>query len=721
MHKYHFEQWTQTIVSEKLKGWEELSQQLVQPSTGQQGRWRRFEPFTLEGFCDRLATWIADNNMPIQIVDSESFRELILYTSTAPDPLEDGDIPHRTQAHKILIERYANEIKKLRSDLQIGVITMDNGSNCGTMLEDLERILSEKGIPFHRKGNRIRCFPHVVNISVQRGLRALGCTSKKPSGADAIGTAAEQHSTEHADEPHLETALAQEETSAEPGDPVFDEEDLAIDPDFNDALQQDPEYEAALSKNPVKAARELINKARQSGQRREDFDWIVSECIKKKTFSDDTPSGTQLLHDVDTRWSSTFLMIDRLLSLYPAVQLLMRKHDTAALLSDKTLDVLQDIREFLAIPHAVQELLSAENTPTVSLVLPAYAALLEILRAAKAALPRISHGIQAAITALEEYMAYTWQTRVYALAMMINPTIKFSWISKHWKPHQVEAAREWMLEYRTQARHASEATERAAPSKTRPPKCLRNHTDRSAADASHPSGPLLSCAAVRNSRAAAAQRRGFKKVSALRRHYTVSSLSSSNESIDGSNSTEGTPVLSEADKAAIEAQRLEQDREIVKAELTRYEAAGIVQQDADNDVQSADDESEDSDSGEFNLLHYWQTHETEFPYLFRVALDILPVPASSVPCEHVFSACKDIDTLRRNALDEGMLEILQVLKFSIKQKRLDFPLSWRPAREEDMDVGVKLSPSEATKLVAEGRLEEFAKLVEESQHVYEDE
>ncbi|KAL7282477.1 hypothetical protein ACG7TL_003948 [Trametes sanguinea] len=758
MRKYHFEQWTQTIVSEKLKGWEELSQQLVQPTTRQQGRWRRFEPFTLEGFCDRLATWIADNNMPIQIVDSESFRELILYTSTAPDPLEDGDIPHRTQAHKILIERYANEIKKLRSDLQgfmavtlhycakdrnnqlvlrtrlgafrhipgrhtgenlarhfvgileelgilgkIGVITMDNGSNCGTMLEDLERILSEKGIPFHRKGNRIRCFPHVVNISVQRGLRALGCASKKPSGAEAIGTAAEQHS-EHADEPHFETALAQEETSAEPGDPVFDEEDLAIDPDFNDALQQDPEYEAALSKNPVKAARELINKARQSGQRREDFDRIVSECIKKKTFGDDTPSGTQLLRDVDTRWSSTFLMIDRLLSLYPAVQLLMRKHDTAALLSDKTLDVLQDIREFLAIPHAVQELLSAENTPTVSLVLPAYAELLEILRAAKSALPRISHGIQAAITALEEYMAYTRQTRVYALAMMINPTIKFSWISKHWKPHEVEAAREWMLEYRTQARHASEATEH-----------------RPAADASHTSGPVLSRAAVRNSRAAAAQRRGFKKVSALRRHYTASSLSSSNESIDGANSTGGAPVLSEADEAAIEAQRLEQDREIVKAELTRYEAAGIVQQDDDNDVQSADEESEDSDSGEFDLLHYWQTHETEFPYLYRVALDILPVPASSVPCERVFSACKDIDTLRRNALDEGMLEILQVLKFSIKQERLDFPLSWRPAREEDMDVGVKLPPSEATRLVAEGRLEEFAKLVEESQHVYEDE
>ena len=100
-----------------------------------------------------------------------------------------------------------------------------------------------------------------------------------------------------------------------------------------------------------------------------------------------------------------------------AVQILLRKHNPRALLSDQALDVLVDIREFLAIPHAVQELLSSENTPTASLVLPAYAELIEILKGAREKLPRISHGIQAAINALETYMAYTRQTRAYALAM----------------------------------------------------------------------------------------------------------------------------------------------------------------------------------------------------------------------------------------------------------------------------------------------------------------
>ncbi|KAI9061181.1 hypothetical protein FKP32DRAFT_1576752 [Trametes sanguinea] len=240
------------------------------------------------------------------------------------------------------------------------------------MMDDLEKILKEKGVRFHRMGNRIRCFPHVVNISVQHALRALGCSAKK------------------SDTPPVESR----------------------------ASSSDNEYADALSQNPVAAARELVKKARQSGLRREEFEQIVSDCIENGTFGEDSdPGGTQLLRDVDTRWSSTFLMLDRLLALYPAVQILMRKHDPAVLLSDKALDVLADIREFLAIPHSVQELLSAENTPTASLALPAYATLIDILKGAQKKLPRIAHGMQAAIYALEEYMAYTRQTRVYALAM----------------------------------------------------------------------------------------------------------------------------------------------------------------------------------------------------------------------------------------------------------------------------------------------------------------
>jgi hypothetical protein len=43
-----------------------------------------------------------------------------------------------------------------RSNTQIGQITMDNASNCNTLMEHLEILLRGHNIPFHRDGNRIR-------------------------------------------------------------------------------------------------------------------------------------------------------------------------------------------------------------------------------------------------------------------------------------------------------------------------------------------------------------------------------------------------------------------------------------------------------------------------------------------------------------------------------------------------------------------------------------
>jgi inhibitor of KinA sporulation pathway (predicted exonuclease) len=39
---------------------------------------------------------------------------------------------------------------------QIGQITMDNTSNCNTLMEHLEILLQEHNIPFHQDGNHIQ-------------------------------------------------------------------------------------------------------------------------------------------------------------------------------------------------------------------------------------------------------------------------------------------------------------------------------------------------------------------------------------------------------------------------------------------------------------------------------------------------------------------------------------------------------------------------------------
>lgn len=113
------------------------------------------------------------------------------------------------------------------------------------------------------------------------------------------------------------------------------------------------------------------------------------------------------------------------------------------------------------------------------------------------------------------------------------------------------------------------------------------------------------------------QRRGMKKVAALHRHYSASASSSSNLEDDTIVDTPPTAApLSDAERAAIEAQLIEKDKALVKAELERYEAAGLVKQDGDSDMSSSDSQSTDTDSDgsdaswedeeEFDLLRFWQ-------------------------------------------------------------------------------------------------------------------
>jgi hypothetical protein len=50
-------------------------------------------------------------------------------------------------------------------------------------------------------------------------------------------------------------------------------------------------------------------------------------------------------------------------------------------------------------------------------------------------------------------------------------------------------------------------------------------------------------------------------------------------------------------------------------------------------------------------------------------MDIIPIQASSVPCERVFSSGKETMTPRRSRISAHLMECLQILKFSIQKGR----------------------------------------------------
>lgn len=104
--------------------------------------------------------------------------------------------------------------------------------------------------------------------------------------------------------------------------------------------------------------------------------------------------------------------------------------DRALLLSPAELRRLNQIRHFLQIPHAIQESISAEKTPTLTVALPAYEHLLTLLKGFKTLNPEIGDAVQASIEKLEEYFEKTRQTPIYAVAMS-EPHSNF-WLQVHY-------------------------------------------------------------------------------------------------------------------------------------------------------------------------------------------------------------------------------------------------------------------------------------------------
>jgi hypothetical protein len=73
-----------------------------------------------------------------------------------------------------------------------------------------------------------------------------------------------------------------------------------------------------------------------------------------------------------------------------------------------------------------------------------------------------------------------------------------------------------------------------------------------------------------------------------------------------------------------------------------------------------------------NLRITLPARQTRVPEKFPLAMDVLPIQDSAVPCERVFSSGALTDTARRNKLSPELMEALQMLKFALKKSRLDF-------------------------------------------------
>ncbi|KAI6110236.1 hypothetical protein EV401DRAFT_2076074 [Pisolithus croceorrhizus] len=63
-------------------------------------------------------------------------------------------------------------------------------------------------------------------------------------------------------------------------------------------------------------------------------------------------------------------------------------------------------------------------------------------------------------------------------------------------------------------------------------------------------------------------------------------------------------------------------------------------------------------------------------------MDYLPIQASSVPCEHIFSSSSETITKHCNHISQILMEALQMLKFFLKKEDLDFSKGWAVSQKD---------------------------------------
>ncbi|THH12780.1 hypothetical protein EUX98_g9788 [Antrodiella citrinella] len=115
----------------------------------------------------------------------------------------------------------------------------------------------------------------------------------------------------------------------------------------------------------------------------------------------------------------------------------------------------------------MQKALAAEKTPTLSRVLPAYETLIHTLRNMAAYhFPKLSHAILAAADKIDKYLAILRKTRMYVLAMVINPTVKLQWLEENWAASEITEAKRWLEEAMMQYQAASHPTTASSQSKS---------------------------------------------------------------------------------------------------------------------------------------------------------------------------------------------------------------------------------------------------------------
>jgi hypothetical protein len=234
-------------------------------------------------------------------------------------------------------------------------------------MRELETLLArcDTNFKFHRLNNRIRCFPHIINICVSH-IVAL-CTRVSKENLKLLNQAADSGSTRRSkllsegdddlwlfdtdgdnnnndedDEEEDDNNNDDDDNDDDDGDDDNGDDDDYYGNNINnkailrrnipqiklkglelDGLSaKDRAWFLGMKRNPIARAREVVRILRSSDQRKQDFEEVIKNGNKSGWFRGVDSSvvvvpNLEPKRDVKTRWDSTYNMIERLLVLRP--------------------------------------------------------------------------------------------------------------------------------------------------------------------------------------------------------------------------------------------------------------------------------------------------------------------------------------------------------------------------------------------------------------------
>ncbi|KAL1712177.1 ribonuclease H-like domain-containing protein, partial [Schizophyllum commune] len=172
-----------------------------------------------------------------------------------------------------------------------------------------------------------------------------------------------------------------------------------------------PFVPTALHRDAIAIVRTAIRAICASSLRRGYFEEVLA-ALKQKNL--------QLLRDVETRWSSTLLMVERAILLRAAIDRITRETpelNKYRFRPDEWTE-LEELKKVLEVPHAFQQILSGEKMPTLCNAIPSFERMARRWEQLKTELPGMACVIDHGLDKLDEYRDKTDIVPAYIVAMV---------------------------------------------------------------------------------------------------------------------------------------------------------------------------------------------------------------------------------------------------------------------------------------------------------------